>query len=251
MKILNIILIIGLIIPFVSCSDNTLSLIDKDFKLKRYKVANDRIIKYIGSNEFKDNEIKSEWYFLYGLSEFFLKNYSKSAELFKTSGNYKALFFLGVVNVKDDRYKEAYRAFTESYNLLKNRGEEYNIYYEYLDDMLLYNRLLSSFSIKNSINTNRIIEIILKKSDNMNLICWAKLIDSIINNRSMPIQNVGNFLNYKKKYKIAIFRKDCIPFCFEIPSYKDLIKVNNSPSYELIINFWKQELFTKLGTWKK
>lgn len=71
MKILNIILIIGLIIPFVSCSDNTLSLIDKDFKLKRYKVANDRIIKYIGSNEFKDNEIKSEWYFLYGLSEFF------------------------------------------------------------------------------------------------------------------------------------------------------------------------------------
>lgn len=93
MRTLNIILFIGLVIPFMSCTENTLSLVDKDFKLKRYEIANDRIIKYVNSNEFGNSIMKSEWYFLYGLSEFFLENYPKSARLFETSGNYKSLFF--------------------------------------------------------------------------------------------------------------------------------------------------------------
>lgn len=251
MRTLNIILFIGLVIPFMSCSENTLSLVDKDFKLKRYEIANDRIIKYMNSNEFGNSIMKSEWYFLYGLSEFFLENYPKSARLFKTSGNYKSLLFLGIINAKNNRYKKAYELFTESYNLLKNEDIKHDIYYENLNDILLYNRLMSSFSIEDLMNTTQIIEIILRNSKNINLIYWAKFIDSIINDRSMPIRNVEKFLSYEKKYKIAIFRRDCIPFCFEIPSFKYFIETNNSPSYESIVAFWRRELFGKLGTWKK
>lgn len=81
MRTLNIILFIGLVIPFMSCTENTLSLVDKDFKLKRYEIANDRIIKYMNSNEFGNSIMKSEWYFLYGLSEFFFRKLSKISKV--------------------------------------------------------------------------------------------------------------------------------------------------------------------------